>query len=177
MEKIYLKEKKFTLFIKQDEIKGIVHKLAQDINRDYNKDEVLFLAILNGSFIFAADLLREITVPGQVSFVKMASYKGSTRSDQIDILIGLNERIKGKSIIIIEDIVDSGSTITKLVDDLTQHQPKNIKIVSMLFKPSVYKGTLSIDYLGKSIPNEFIIGYGLDYYGYGRNLKDIYRMV
>ncbi|MCD4735166.1 MAG: hypoxanthine phosphoribosyltransferase, partial [Bacteroidales bacterium] len=137
----------------------------------------LFLAILNGSFIFAADLLKKLDFPCEISFVKISSYRGTQSSSKTKQLIGLSEKIEGRSIVIIEDIIDTGLTLYNVLDDLKKQGASEVKIVSLLFKPDAFRGSYKVDYIGKKIPNEFIVGYGLDYNGYGRNHPDIYQII
>lgn len=177
MAKIQVKDKEFEPFIPASRIEAVVKDLAERINRDYQGKKPLFLAILNGSFVFAADLLRKITIPCQISFVKFASYAGTSTTSDVKELIGLNEEIIGRHIILVEDIVDTGLTIDRLLADLKKHGPADIRIACFCHKPEAFKKSFTIDYLGLSIPNEFIVGYGLDYDGYGRNLPDIYKIV
>lgn len=177
LKKIKLKEKTFEKSITSREIDQIIQTLANSINIDLKGKDVLFLPILNGSFIFAADLIRKIKVPGTVSFVKLSSYKEDKKQQSIQSLIGLNEDVTGKCILIIEDIVDTGSTILRIVNDLKAKGVKEIRIATMLLKPDIYKGEIFIDYVGRKIENNFVVGYGLDYDGFGRNFKDIYKMV
>ncbi len=144
--------------------------------RDRNGKDPLFLGVLNGSFVFAGDLFKQIKMPCRISFVKMASYIGTGTSGKVDQLIGLQEVITGQHIIILEDIIDSGLTVSKLLEHLHTLQPASIKIAALLFKPDAFKANFKIDYLGIEIPNNFVVGYGLDYNGYGRNSKDIYTL-
>ena len=176
MKKIKIKDKTFIRSITSREINQIIKTLADRINNDLQGKEVLFLPILNGSFIFAADLIREIKIPGTVSFVKLSSYKADKSQQNIQSLIGLNEDLKDKCIIIIEDIIDTGSTIAQVVNDLKSKKVAEIKIATMLLKSGIYAGNIVIDYIGKEIENNFVVGYGLDYDGFGRNFKDIYKM-
>jgi hypoxanthine phosphoribosyltransferase len=177
MKTVKLWDKTFGLSYPASKIKSDVDALASQINNDLKNEELpLFLSILNGSFIFTADLLRQIEFPCQVSFIKMASYEGTTSTGSVHELIGLNEPIEGRTVIIVEDIVDTGITLSKLIGQLEKLNPKQILIAAFLFKPNAYKGTRKIDYVGKSIPNDFIVGYGLDYDGLGRNLPDIYTL-
>jgi hypoxanthine phosphoribosyltransferase len=178
MNTVKLWDKEFRISYPAAEISKDIKKMADAINRDH-KDEknTLFLSVLNGSFIFTADIIRLITFPCEISFVKLSSYEGTSTTGTVNQLIGLSENINGRTVIILEDIVDTGITLGKLVDTLLEYNPKGIKIASLLFKPDSYKGKLKIDYIGRSIPNEFIVGYGLDYNGIGRNLADIYTLV
>ncbi|MFW5657962.1 MAG: hypoxanthine phosphoribosyltransferase [Bacteroidota bacterium] len=177
MKKIKILEKTFELFISSDEIDAINKRLAQAINRDFNGREVMFLPILNGAFIFAADLIRQVNLSCNVSFLKLASYKGVQSAGDVVKLIGINENLRGKVIIIIEDIIDTGITISELIDNLKEQGPAEINIVTLLYKPDKCVREIKIDYLGKEIGNRFVVGYGLDYNGFGRNLPDIYQEV
>lgn len=174
---IKVKDKEFEISIPSSDIQVAIQRMAEEINRDYRDKTPLFLAILNGSFIFAADLIRKITIPCHISFVKLASYSGTTSTNEVREMIGLNEEITGRHVIILEDIVDSGITLDHLIRDLEILKPADIKVACFTFKPEAFKKTFRIDYLGISIPNDFIVGYGLDYDGYGRNLPDIYKIV
>jgi hypoxanthine phosphoribosyltransferase len=177
MGRIKVKDKEFELSITACYIHGIIQKMAEEINRDYEGKDPLFLSILNGSFIFAADLMRKITIPCQISFVKYSSYSGMASSKDVKELIGLNEDINGRHLIVVEDIVDTGLTIDRLLQDLKKFKPASVRLACFSFKKEAFKKDFNIDYLGIIIPNEFVIGYGLDYDGYGRNLPDIYKMV
>jgi hypoxanthine phosphoribosyltransferase len=176
MARIKVKDKEFELSITASVIDETVQKLAAEINHDYEGKDPLFLAILNGSFIFAADLIRKITIPCQISFVKFSSYSGTASTKDVKELIGLNEDIKGRHVIIVEDIVDTGLTMDKFLQDLKKHEPASVKLACFSFKKEAFKKDFNIDYLGITIPDEFVIGYGLDYDGYGRNLQDIYKI-
>jgi len=177
MKRIKLHNKEFEISITFDEIQNAVKKIANKISEDYKGEIPVFLSILNGSFIFAADLLREINIDCVVSFIKLASYKGSSTSGKVLELIGINEDLTGRKIIVIEDIIDTGSTMAHLMDELKNHNPADIKIASLFFKPEVCKEKIHIDYLGMNLPNHFVVGYGLDYEGLGRNYYDIYKKI
>lgn len=177
METIQVKDKRFSVSIPEEEILKQVARVAAEINRDYAGQEPVFLAVLNGSFIFAADLLREIKLPCQISFVKLASYVGVNTTGEIRELIGLNVDITGRPVIIIEDIVDTGITMAHMLDTLRGHNPSSIDICTLLVKPDKLKVKLDVKYCCLEIPNEFIVGYGLDYDQYGRNTRDIYTIV
>lgn len=174
MDIIKIKDKEFKPFITQQDIQDAVKKLAKQINHDYNNKAPLFLGVLNGSFMFAADLLKLITLQCHISFVKVASYDGTKTTGNVNELIGLTENIQGKDVIIIEDIVDTGNTLEKIYSILKEKNPKSIKIATLLYKPDAYKKQFNIDYVAKEIPNKFVLGYGLDYDGLGRNLNSIY---
>jgi len=139
--------------------------------------QVIFLGILNGCFMFAGDLLKHIELPCQISFLKLASYQGTSSLGNVKKLIGINENIEGKTIIILEDIVDTGNTLESIIAQIREFNPLEIKVATLLFKPQAYKKELPIDYIGLEIPNSFILGYGLDYDGFGRNLRDIYTII
>jgi hypoxanthine phosphoribosyltransferase len=174
---VKVKDKEFEISISSDDIQVAVQRMADEINRDYKDKSPLFLAILNGSFVFAADLVRKITIPCEISFVKLSSYSGTSSTNEVREMIGLTEDISGRHVIILEDIVDSGITLDFLIQDLEKMNPADIKIACFTFKPDAFKKSFRIDYLGVSIPNDFIVGYGLDYDGFGRNLPDIYKIV
>ncbi len=171
---ITIKDKQFKPFISQQQIADAVKKLADAINKDLKNDLPIFLVVLNGSFMFAADLLKEVTIPCEISFIKVASYFGTTSSGSVSELIGLTEDINDRTVVIIEDIVDTGATLEKLFTVLNKKKVKQIKVASVLFKPDAYKKEFKIDYPGITIGNDFVVGYGLDYEGLGRNLKEIY---
>ena len=174
MQRVTLKDKTFVPYITSDKIQESVKQLAQKINTDLVNDEPLFLVVLNGSFMFAADLLKEVTIPCEISFIKVASYQGVSSSGAVTELIGLTENLRGRTVVIVEDIVDTGLTIEKLVAVLTEKQVKQIKIATALLKTEAYTKEIKIDYVGHHIQNEFVVGYGLDYNGLGRNLKEIH---
>lgn len=178
MKTVKLWDKEFGISYPAEEIKKDIGNLAKRINADLaGEDYPLFISVLNGSFIFTADFIRLITIPCEVSFVKLASYQGTSTTGSVNQLIGLTENIEGRTVVILEDIVDTGITLGKLVDSLISHNPKKVVIATLLFKPEAYKGSIKIDYVGKTIPNDFIVGYGLDYNGLGRNLADIYTLI
>ncbi|MFA5815460.1 MAG: hypoxanthine phosphoribosyltransferase [Bacteroidales bacterium] len=176
MDTLKVLDKTFASFIPYLRIQETIVRMAADLDRDMYGKDPLFLAVLNGSFIFAADLFKQLKMPSRISFVKMASYMGTGSSGKVDQLIGLQEVITGHHIIILEDIIDSGLTINKLLEHLHTMQPASIRIATLLFKPDAFKANFKIDYLGIEIPNNFVVGYGLDYNGYGRNSKDIYTL-
>jgi hypoxanthine phosphoribosyltransferase len=169
--------KAFELFIRSSEISGMVDELAIKLNNDLKGKDVIFVGILNGAFIFASDLIRQIKMNCRISFVKTASYKGTHTTGRLETLIGLGEDIKGKTVVIVEDIIDTGLTIEGILKQLKSYQPAEILVVALLFKCDACIKDVRIDYLGREIPNDFVIGYGLDYNGYGRNLRDIYKII
>ena len=177
MKIIKLHNKEFELFISKSEIDELVCSIAKKINESQIKNP-LFIAVLNGSFLFAADIMRKITnLNSEISFIKLSSYSGTETTGEVNQLIGLEKnRIKGRNIVILEDIVDTGITLEKLVSLLTKEQVADIKIATLLFKPNAYTKEINIDYIGKSIANNFVVGYGLDYDKIGRNLPHIYKL-
>lgn len=178
MDKIKLKDKEFQISIPYDTIYEAVKKIASQINEDFrDKETPIFLSILNGAFMFTADLFKELEIEGYLSFVKFASYQGTTSSGEVKELLGINEDLKDKNVIILEDIVDSGLTIKQVADQVASFQPREMRIATLLLKPAIFKGDVKLDYIGMEVPNDFIIGYGLDYNGLGRNHRDIYKVV
>lgn len=176
-EKIKVKDKEFSVFIKAAEIDKSVSRIADAINEEMKGKVPLFLVVLNGAFMFAADLMKKIKVENNISFVKLSSYSGTRSTQVINELIGINEVVKGRTVVIIEDIIDSGLTIRRMLDNLNQQEAADVKVATLVFKPNAFKSDYKIDYTGFEIPNDFILGYGLDYDGFGRNLPDIYKIV
>lgn len=176
MNTIQVLDKEFGPSITAAEILTQVRRVASEINRDYQGESPLFLVVLNGAFIFAADLMREISLPSEVSFVKLASYEGTSTTGTVREVIGLNTDITGRLVIIVEDIVESGITMAHMIDTLKKQNPKSIDICTLLLKPQKMEVKLDIRYVAMEIPNDFILGYGLDYNGLGRGLKDIYTL-
>ena len=160
--------------ISEAEIKERVKAVAQQISKDMEGKNPLLLAVLNGSFVFAADLMREITIPCEISFVKLASYQGTTSTGKVKEVIGINEDLSGRTIIIVEDIVESGLTMKRMIESIGTRKPESVNICTLLLKPDRLKTDLDIRYVAFSIPNDFILGYGLDYDQQARGLKDIY---
>lgn len=177
MDKIQVKDKTFTVSIPEADILKEVKRVAAEINRDLEGRNPLFLAVLNGSFIFAADLLREVTIPCEISFVKLASYEGVFSTGEIREVIGLNTDITGRAVVIVEDIIDSGLTMVHMIETLKKHNPSSIDVCSLLVKPGNLRVNLDVKYKCLEIPNDFIVGYGLDYDGFGRNTRSIYTIV
>ena len=174
MKTVKIKDKEFVPMISEEEIKRRVKELAAQISKDMAGKNPLLLAVLNGSFVFAADLMREITIESEISFVKLASYQGTTSTGTVKEVIGINENLSGRTVIIVEDIVESGLTMKRMIESLGTRNPASVHICTLLLKPDCLKVDLDIEYAAFSIPNDFIVGYGLDYNGEGRNLKDIY---
>ncbi len=177
MSVVRIKDKTFKTFIPESEIKAQVKRVAQQINEDMKDKNPLLLAVLNGSFIFAADLMRELTIPCEISFVKLASYQGTTSTGMVKEVLGINEDLTGRTVIIVEDIVESGLTMQRMIESLGTRNPESIHICTLLLKPERLKVPLNIAYTVFSIPNDFILGYGLDYDQQGRQLRDIYTLV
>jgi len=169
-------DKEFEIFISSDKIQETVKDLAFRMNNELREKDVIFLGILNGSFMFASDLYKQIEIPSQISFLKLASYQGTSSSGNVKRLIGINEDLIGKTVVVLEDIVDSGITINNIIKQLKGYEPAEIKIATFLLKPAALQMNVQLDYVGIEIPNDFIIGYGLDYNGFGRNLADIYKI-
>ncbi|MBS1622641.1 MAG: hypoxanthine phosphoribosyltransferase [Bacteroidetes bacterium] len=178
MEKtITLGDKSFRLYITEQQIRAAVKQIADKINTDYAGKTPLIVPILNGSFMFASDLVKELTCHCEISFIKASSYRGTASTGELTSLIGINEDVRGRDIILVEDIIDTGHTLAKIVPSTEALGPASVKVATLLFKPKALKTDLRIDYVGLEIPNEFIVGYGLDYDGLGRNLKEIYQVI
>jgi len=177
MDIVQIKDKRFRPSISKEEIQRRVQELADRLNRDLAGKNPLFLAVLNGSFIFAADLYRRITIPSEISFVKLASYEGTATTGQVKEIFGVTEDIQGRTIVIVEDIVDTGLTMQRMMETLGTRRPESIHICSLLSKPEKLQVDLNLEYVAFEIPNDFIVGYGLDYDQQGRNLEEIYTIV
>ncbi|MBO5186572.1 MAG: hypoxanthine phosphoribosyltransferase [Prevotella sp.] len=176
MSIVRIKDKLFETSITEAEIKQRVKAVAERINRDMAGKNPLLLAVLNGSFMFAADLMREISIPCEISFVKLASYQGTTSTGTIKEVIGINEDLAGRTVIIVEDIVESGLTIKRMIETIGTRNPESVHICTLLLKPERLKTPLNIEYVAFEIPSDFILGYGLDYDQQGRQLRDIYTL-
>ena len=176
MPAITLHDKTFDTYLSEQEIQEKVKHIAEQLNNDYKDKRPLFIAILNGSFMFAADLFKYITIDAEICFIKLASYRGMKSSGNVITAIGLDQDLFGRDVVILEDIVDTGKTLNEFLPKLDHQQPKSLKIAALLHKPEATQFALKIDYLGFSIPNKFVVGYGLDYDGLGRNLKEIYQL-
>ena len=178
MSIIKVSDKEFAPFIPQEKIENEIHRIASEIKRDMKDMEPLFLVMLNGAFMFDAELFKNLEMPCEMAFVKYKTYEGTHSTGKANALLGLDaEQIKGRNIVIVEDIVDSGFTMSQLLKDLEADGAKSIRIATMMFKPKALKYDLKMDYVGMEIGNDFIVGYGLDYNEYGRNLKEIYKIV
>jgi hypoxanthine phosphoribosyltransferase len=174
MKKIRIHDREFRPFISQAKIKRAIEKLAKDLNRDLKGKDVIILAVLNGSFIFAADLMRKLKIPAEISFIKISSYASSGSTGETHDLIGINENLANRTVIILEDIIDTGITIEHILSQVKSYHPAELKIVTMFFKPESCKPGFKPDYTGIEIPSGFIVGYGLDYERLGRNLEEVY---
>ena len=177
MSIVKVKDKTFKTFIPEEEIQQRIKAVAEKINKDMAGKTPLFLAVLNGSFVFAADLMRYITIPCEISFVKLSSYQGTVSTGELKEVIGINEDLEGRTVIILEDIVDTGFTMKRMLETLGTRGPESLHICTLLLKPGKLQVPLNIEYAAIEIPNDFIVGYGLDYDQQGRNLRDIYTLV
>jgi hypoxanthine phosphoribosyltransferase len=177
MKNITILDKEFELFIPYEKIRSIIDEMAEKMNNDFKGKNPLFICILNGSFMFAAEIFKRISLlDAEISFIKLASYSGTSTTGSVKELIGLNEDLTGRTIVVLEDIVDSGITIAKTIGQIKSKNPLEVKIATLLLKPEALRVKVQLDYIGIEIPNDFIVGYGLDYNGRGRNLIDIYKV-
>jgi hypoxanthine phosphoribosyltransferase len=177
MKEIRILDKNFREFLTEKVIQQRIDELAEEINNDLAGKEVVFLGILNGAFLFAADLFRRINFPARISFIELASYHGTSSQGLIKELIGWNEDINNKTIVVIEDIVDTGNTLERIVDELAIRKAADVRIAAMFYKPEAYTKSIPLNYIGFEIPNNFVVGYGLDYDGFGRNYPSVYSLV
>ena len=177
MPVIQVNDKKFEPYINAAEIQERIESLAAQINTDYEGKRPLFIAILNGSFMFASDLFKEISIDAEICFIKLASYKGTRSTGNVITSIGLDEPLLNRHVVIIEDIVDTGNTLNKFLPQLYNQQPASLKIAALLHKPEALEYPIKIDYLGFNVPNKFLLGFGLDFDGLGRNLAEIYQLI
>jgi hypoxanthine phosphoribosyltransferase len=177
MSSIQVHDKSFETYLSAEEIALAVRRIADSINSDYADKRPLFIAILNGSFIFAADLFKAVTIDAEICFIKLASYKGTKSSGHVITAIGLDVDLFDRHVVIIEDIVDTGKTLNEFLPQLRHQHPASMKIAALLHKPEATRFPLTIDYLGFTIPDKFVVGYGLDYDGLGRNIPAIYQLI
>jgi hypoxanthine phosphoribosyltransferase len=177
MSTIQVHDKSFETYLSEEAILQRVKEMSAAINKDYAGKRPFFIAILNGSFMFASDLFKHLTIDAELCFIKLASYKGMRSSGKVVTSIGMDDDIFGKDVIIVEDIVDTGKTLTNFLPKLLHQQPSSLKIATLLHKPEATEYPLTLDYVGFDIPNKFVVGYGLDYEGLGRNLKEIYKLI
>lgn len=176
MKTVKIKDKEFELFLSQETIENAIDEIAKRLSADLKGKDPLFICVLNGSFMYASELMKRISIPSEVSFVKMSSYKGTTSSGKIKEIYGLEEDIKGRTIVIVEDIVDTGYTMSLMLEQLACDTPEQILVTTLLLKPDALEHDLKLDYVALEIPSDFIVGYGLDYDGYGRNFPEIYKI-
>lgn len=176
-ESIRVHDKHFVPYITEQEIDAQIKKLAGEIGRDYAGKKPLFIAILNGAFMFASDLFKHLDIEAEICFIKLASYKGTKSTGKVITAIGLDEELYDRDVVILEDIVDTGKTLNEFLPQLNHHHPKSLKIAALLQKPDALEHDIKVDYSGFTIPNKFVLGYGLDYDGLGRNIPAIYQLV
>jgi len=177
MNTIQIKDKRFIISIPEVEILKAVREVGEAINRDLANKNPLFICVLNGAFMFAGDLMKTVNVPCEITFIKLSSYDGLYTTGSVKEIIGLNESVVGRNIVVVEDIVDTGITMERILSSLRAKGANEIKVATFLQKPDALQRDIQVDYVAMKIPNDFIVGYGLDYDGYGRNLKDIYTVV
>jgi len=177
MNTIQIKDKKFFLSIPETEIQAAVRKVAEAINHDIADKNPLFICVLNGAFMFAGDLMKNVNIPCEITFIKLSSYEGLYTTGAVKEIIGLNESVVGRNVVVVEDIVDTGITMERILSSLRAKGANEIRVATFLQKPDALQRDIQVDYIAMKIPNDFIVGYGLDYDGYGRNLKDIYTVV
>ena len=175
-QKIKIHDKHFSVFIKNTKILKEIKRIASELNARLKDNDVIFLIALNGSFMFASELLKHIDIICEISFIKVSSYSGKNTTGNVKNVIGINENLKNKTVVIIEDIVDTGITAEFLMNEISKYEPNDVILTTLFFKPSCFKKNVKIDYVGMEIPDDFIIGFGLDYNGLGRNLNDIYKL-
>jgi hypoxanthine phosphoribosyltransferase len=173
---VKLKDKHFKRFLPSDDIERAVNFIGDKMNSDFAGKKPLFISVLNGSFLFAADLMKTLTIDCEITFVKLASYQGTQTTGKVRTLIGFGEEITNRTVVILEDIVDTGNTLEVLVARLKELNPLEIKVAALLYKPEAYTKDIPVDYVGFKVGNDFLVGYGLDYDGLGRNLRDIYKL-
>lgn len=177
MNNIQIKDKVFTLSISEEQIQKAVKQVGESINKDLAGLDPLFICVLNGAFMFAGDLMKVINIPCEITFVKLSSYEGLYTTGTVKEIIGLNESVVGRNVVVVEDIIDTGITMERILSSLKAKGAKSIHVSTFLQKPDALLRDIQIDYIAMKIPNDFIVGYGLDYDGYGRNLKEIYTVV
>lgn len=176
MERVQLHDKTFVPFITETDLAAAIDDVAAKLQKQYAGKRPLFIGVLNGAYFFVAELLRRLDMECEITFVKVASYHGTRSTGTVDQLIGLNERIEGRHVVVVEDIVDSGLTVRHIMDVLSERHPASVAVATLLFKPDAYKQDIPIDHVAMRIPNAFVVGSGLDHDGLGRNLRGIYRI-
>jgi len=177
MQRVRLHDKDFDLFIPESEVNAAIDRLAGELRVKYNGKRPLFIGVLNGAFFFAAELVKRLDIECEITFVKVASYHGTRSTGKVSKLIGLNERIEGRHVVVLEDIVDTGNTVCYIMDALNEHHPASVSIAALLFKPDAYTQDIPIEHVAVRIPNAFVVGSGLDHDGLGRNLPGIYKII
>lgn len=168
-----VKDKQFKRYISESALKLRIEELGRQLSEDYAEKNPLFIAVLNGAFMFAADLMREVNIPSEISFIKFTSYHNMHSTGVVDQIIGIEEDLRERHIVVIEDIVDTGITLTEVLGEIRRYQPASVEVVALLIKPKALQRPVSIKYVGFEIEPKFVVGYGLDYDGYGRNLCEI----
>ena len=177
MDKVRILDKEFKLFISEKQIQEAVEEMARRMNKELKGQKVFLIGILNGCFMFAADLVKRLDLDCRITFLKLASYQGTSSTGKVKRLIGLDEDIKDQVVVVLEDIVDTGITLDFIQKQLRGYEPAEIKLATLLYKPEACRQDISLDYVGIEIPDDFVVGYGLDYNGYGRNLRQIYSVI
>jgi len=176
MSEIWVKDKRFSLFLSENEVLKGVKSVAENISRDLNGKDPLFICVLNGAFIFTSDLIKQLDFPCELCFIRLKSYEGTKTGGKVKEIFGLVEEIKNRHVVILEDIIDTGYTMYGLMENLSKKEPASLRIATLLFKPEALQLAVKPDYVAIEIPNDFIVGYGLDYEGHGRNLRSIYKI-
>lgn len=177
MDKVKIRDKEFEKYLSQAEIEAAIDRVAEQMTADLSDSDPLFIAILNGSFMFVSELMKRVNIPSELTFIKLASYDGVSSTGDVKRILALNKSIENRTVVILEDIVDTGNTMDHIIKELSIQNPKEIKVVTLLFKPDALVKKVPLDYVALEIPSDFIVGYGLDYDGYGRNLPDIYKVI
>ena len=177
MKSVTVRDKTFELSISSESIQKRIEELAARISSDLKGKCPLFICVLNGSFIFTADLFKRISIEAEITFIRVSSYQGTQSSGVVKSIVGISDSLKGRTIVIVEDIVDTGDTAVYLIDEIKKQNPEKIYFTSLLLKPKALRHDIKVDYTGFEVPNDFLVGYGLDYDGLGRNLQDIYKLV
>ncbi len=176
MQKITIKDKTFSINIPSDKIQNRIGELAKQINSDYKDKIPVFICVLSGSFLFAADLIKKLSIDCEVSFIRVSSYSGTQSTGVVKSVVGISTELKDRHVVILEDIVDTGDTAVYLFEEIKKHAPADVRFASLLLKPKALRHDVKVDYLGFEVPNDFLVGYGLDYDGLGRNYADIYKL-
>lgn len=174
MDVIRLHDLNFRTYIPSETIRQRIREMAAKLNHDLKHEKPLFIGILNGVFVFASELMQELTIECEITFVKLSSYNGTSSTGEVKKIIGLNNDLRGRNVVILEDIIDTGNTVKEFLQHLKTLHPESIRVATLLFKPDALENDLEINYIGFKVPNEFLVGFGLDYDGFGRNLRDIY---